>query len=459
MHCETAETHQPHDGPGVHHPRWIWASTDSGEPWLLDGHLEDGFLRAARLRTTSGDTATLNTATLRYLCEQTLKRREGPPLLLGKVRAARHGEELDIPIVLPGSRQQPVNRLVIFGDSLSDTGRLKRRLHVFPGAPYWLGRFSNGPAWADYLESSAGLAIQNHSYGGAVAAQHPHIPGEALMARVKEGGQLVVTGSLPLQVDDYLQQNLQGGQLHNSEHTVFLIWAGANDYIWKEPFTGEITTFLNSPRGAAGYERIVNEAVASIGQQIEKLHAAGARQFLVINLPDMGQTPIVLQNRTYFPPRPANSDDERKLVLAERLSTLTRYHNTRLHETVAALQQQLPQSRIVMLDAAKAIDAILHVRGSDYGFALAPHWASLQHGERHGQFQQRCYSGGYLGSDDNTTICAQANRALFWDVIHPTSFAHCWQAYFIQNSMADAGWTQPARSLEQQRQWCESATH
>ncbi|TNF36126.1 MAG: hypothetical protein EP312_02095, partial [Gammaproteobacteria bacterium] len=197
LHCETAETHQPHDGPGVHHPRWIWASNAQGEPWLVDGQLEDGFLRAARVRTAQGETAALTPDDLRTLCEQTLQRRDGKPLVLGKVRAARHGEELDIPIVFPGTRQQAVNRLVIFGDSLSDTGRLKRRLHVFPGAPYWLGRFSNGPAWADYLERSAGLAIQNHAYGGAVAAQHPHIPGEEAFALIKENGQLVVTGSLP----------------------------------------------------------------------------------------------------------------------------------------------------------------------------------------------------------------------------------------------------------------------
>jgi len=44
---------------------------------------------------------------------------------------------------------------------------------------------------------------------------------------------------------------------------------------------------------------------------------------------------------------------------------------------------------------------------------------------------------------------------VFWDVIHPTSFAHCWQAYFTHQTMAASGWVNPPLSLSTYREWCE----
>src|SRR6516165_9890966 len=45
-------------------------------------------------------------------------------------------------------------RLVVFGDSLSDTGN---SLFLFgvPQPPYYNGRWSNGPNWVDYFPSVA----------------------------------------------------------------------------------------------------------------------------------------------------------------------------------------------------------------------------------------------------------------------------------------------------------------
>jgi len=461
LHCETAESYLP-DSRGRHgavRSHWIWASSEADSPWVLDGYLEDGFLRVGRVRTGYGENQRSITPSLqgmRALCVDTLRREGLSARALGKVRAARQGEDLDVPIVVSDHRNQPVSRVVVFGDSLSDTGRLKRRLYIFPGTAYWLGRFSNGPAWADYLETSANLVVQNHAYGGAVAAEHGHLPGEALVALVKMQGQLVVTGSLALQVDDFINQNLSGGRLRQSEKTVFILWTGANDYIWKEPFTGEITTFLNSPQGAAGYERVVDDVVASIRLQVEKLYVAGARQFLLIDLPDMGRTPIVLQNITYFPPHPPGSDAERKLILAERLSTLTRYHNHQLEMAVQQLRSQLPDSQIVLQKVDSEFSTILQTaKATDYGFMLEAQFAALQHGDKREDFPQRCYTGGYLGSHDPDAICERQRRVVFWDVIHPTSFAHCWQAYFTHQTMAASGWVNPPLSLSTYREWCE----
>ena len=46
----------------------------------------------------------------------------------------------------------PFTQLVIFGDSLSDTGNANDALGVASAADgYFNGRFSNGPLWVEYL--------------------------------------------------------------------------------------------------------------------------------------------------------------------------------------------------------------------------------------------------------------------------------------------------------------------
>ncbi len=462
VHCETAESHEPDEdlSPGVHRERWLWAKDRQGNPIVLAGQLEDGFLAVRGIQQPGLPTVQeTSLPQLRQACLDTLlARNPGNPLELGKVRAARQGEDIDVTMAFPPTTPPlfPVRRMVIFGDSLTDTGRLKHRLHVFPGSPYWLGRFSNGPNWVDYLAAETGLAAQNHSYGGASVTSHEVMPGDELFARIKQGGQLLVTGSLEQQVDDYLRQNLDGTRVQQPQRTAFVIWAGANDYIWKEPFTGAITTFLNSPRGAAGYERVVDEVIAAIAIQMHTLYNAGARCFVVINLPDLGKTPIVLQNKTYYPPQPPDSDAARKLELSLRLSRLTTYHNQQLHMMLDGLTTELPESQILQEDAALAVSQILEATGAvDYGFDLQENQVTLLHDQQRATIQQRCYSGGYLGSTNPGAVCATQEKAVFWDVIHPSSFMHCWEAWFIGQTLASAKWIAPMPAQQEHKEWCE----
>lgn len=462
VHCETAESHEPDEelSPGVHRERWLWAQDSQGNAIELAGQLEDGYLAVQGIKQR-GLASPLETSLpqLRQACLDTLlARNPDRPLELGKVRAARQGENIDVTMAFPPSTPPrfPVRRMVIFGDSLSDTGRLKHRLHVFPGSPYWLGRFSNGPSWVDYLAAGTGLAAQNHAYGGASVTQHDTVPGDELFARIKQGGQLLVTGSLEQEVDDYINQNLGNARVQHPERTVFVIWAGANDYIWKEPFTGAITTFLNSPRGAAGYQSVVDEVVHAIEAQLRKLHSAGARRFMVINLPDLGQTPIVLQNKTYYPPQPPGSDDARKLELSHRLSKLSAYHNQQLHLMLEGLTRELPDSQILQEDAALAISRLLQNTDSvDYGFNLQENQETLAHEGQEATIQKRCYSGGYLGSSDPEDVCAGQETTVFWDIIHPTTFMHCWEAWFIGQTLANAKWIAPMPAQPEYKAWCE----
>lgn len=157
----------------------------------------------------------------------------------------------------------------------------------------------DGPWWPEYLAIATFLGIQNHAYGGAAAAKPDALPGMNLYMRSRDLGQFFVSGSIKLQISDYLGGTLKSGKIEQADTTAFLIWAGANDYISKEPISGLITTFLNSPEGKAGYNRVVERAVAQLDLDVRALYGAGARKFIMVNMPDLGRAPIVLQNTTF----------------------------------------------------------------------------------------------------------------------------------------------------------------
>jgi phospholipase/lecithinase/hemolysin len=384
-------------------------------------------------------------------------------LELAQVRAARHGESIDIPIIFTTGEgpAENITRLVIFGDSLSDTGNLKSRLVVFPAAPYWIGRFSNGPVWVDYLEADQNVAIRNYSYGGASVTWHGHKPGEGVVELIKQGGQYFVTGSLEQQVEDYISDDLNGELLQRPDKTLFVIWVGANDYIWKEPFTGTISTFLNSPKGEAGFERVVDEVISTMAVEISKLYRAGGRIFLVMNLPDIGRSPMVLQNSTYFAPTSASSEEARRVELSRRLTNLTEYHNGQLTLLAEDLVSRLPGVQLNVVDTNRTVRKLLNEDSEDnpgqtfdYGFALDQNLEIIASKNNVVALQKRCYSGGYLGTSDKHEVCARQEAAMFWDTIHPTTLTHCWQAFFIGQTLVELDMNIQPHSLEDQRDWC-----
>jgi phospholipase/lecithinase/hemolysin len=468
LHCETENTLalDVKAVPGLYRGRWTYAQDDAGEDLVLQGELEQGFFALHSVINSQGVKFTTNPASLRQACVDTL-RREGElePLALGQVQAARYSGDIDVPILYPDTAtfRPSTTRLVVFGDSLSDTGRLKHRMQVFPGEPYWLGRFSNGPVWPDYLEAATALPIQNHAYGGASVARLVALEDAGVIAFVKEGGRYFVSGSLQDQVESYLTVTLEGGTLSAPEDTVFLLWAGANDYVSKEPISGLITTFLNEPDSENGYRAVADETIAELLRQVELLYAAGARHFLLVNLPDLGRTPIVLQNDTYQSVRGRKSNAGRRLELARRLSALSDYHNTELSAAISRLNASLTDIELLLVDSRQMTDAVLEGRlitadetAFDYGFALEAMQRDITHGERHLLVQQQCYFGAYLGSVGNDDTCAHGANVFFWDTIHPATYAHCWQAFQVGQVMADAGWLPAMPSLEEYRTFCRN---
>lgn len=161
----------------------------------------------------------------------------------------------------------PFTGLYVFGDSLSDNGNLLALTEqVFgagngvPSAPYFQGRFSNGPVAVEYLAAGLGLAagqLHDMAIAGATSGVAGRFPDTGLQN----------------QVADYLTAL---GPLPTDNQALYVVWAGANDFLHGD---------LNN------YPSIISAAVSNLTTAVSHLHAAGATDFLLALVPDLGATP------------------------------------------------------------------------------------------------------------------------------------------------------------------------
>ncbi len=440
---------------------WIAARTPGGSDIQIAGRLEDGFVQASRIVFDDPNWTLDRTdpyKQLRNVCRQTLfNRDEGEAFRLGLVRTSRGKDGLHTSFVFDEwAEREPATRLVVFGDSLSDTGKMRRTLKLAPRQPYWLGRFSNGPIWTDYLEIATGVAVQNHAVGGAMSGERVTVGKEELGSRIMSNGQFFVSGSIDQQIENYRTRYLQNMPAQGADKTIAVIWGGANDYISKEAFSETINDLLRGTATGEGYFDVVEKVAESTRRQVESLLDMGMSRVLIITLPDLGMTPMVLHNESYRADG-SQSDIERRLELSTRLSELTRQHNQTLTTMAKQLQGRHPAAALEVLDANKLLLDVIDpdVGGAIMGFELLPQAQELA-GKSFKTFQSSCYSGVTLGlfaSEKN--VCENAPRAVFWDLVHPSSFFHCWIAYSIGQSLHEAGWIGAQRDKSAYRAWCE----
>jgi 3-phytase len=154
--------------------------------------------------------------------------------------------------------ESPCSEIVVFGDSLSDTGNVFLATGgVAAGAPYYQGRFSNGPVWVEILAEELGMPAPepsllggtNYAWGGAETGS---------------GLSSFDTPNVGMQIDFFLGDR---GQFAGDE--LIVVAAGSNDLLWQAPH---------------GHGQIV----ANLCKHITQLAAAGGTTFLVANSPAAG---------------------------------------------------------------------------------------------------------------------------------------------------------------------------
>ena len=175
--------------------------------------------------------------------------------------------------------QVPYSNLVVFGDSLSDTGNVFNATEglIPPSPPYDSGRFSNGDLIVDAIAEELELPESqsfleggsNYAFGGAQTGE-----GSAEFGLLD----LPETFDVPnigQQVDLYLSSQTP------TQTDLFYVYGGGNDFI--DPLL----------RGEA--LPTSEEIVGNITTNITELAEAGGQTFVVPNLPLLGNIPLFLE--------------------------------------------------------------------------------------------------------------------------------------------------------------------
>ena len=269
----------------------------------------------------------------------------------------------------------PYSQLVVFGDSLLDVGNVAQAsFGIYPGPYYWNNRFSNGRVYVEALDTGLGLPPivrstaggSNFAYGGAETSGTGGLQG-------------LFINDIDEQIDQFVATRTA------DPNALYLVSAGANDII-----NGQTN---------------VSIPVNNLSQDLGRLVAAGARQFLVPNMPLLGYTPRFNGNPTTF---------AQYNTLSEQFNASLAVMLDNLHASNAAL-------KIHKLDVATMFSQAI-ANPAVFGLTNVTNAAApgLEPG---------------TSSYDTSKIAPNANQYMFWDDLHPTATVHAELAQFALETL------------------------
>lgn len=294
-----------------------------------------------------------------------------------------------VPALFSTAWASPFSKVVVFGDSLSDSGNNAIVIDSIAGGlrtpvplvnlevsplPYASSRYSNGPVWAEYLAEGLGLSAtpalaggSNYAFGGA---------------QTGPGG-----SSFPFSLTDQLGFFLSDSNGVASPDGLYVVEGGGND---AREFLPALFQGADPSSMIAAY---ANNVVSIIG----RLVLAGADQFLLWNVTDMGKIPMVTA--------------EMGAAASALASELSRAMNTALDQALASLPADI-------LDGIHRFDAYQGLNSIDA-------------------------NPGAFGLTNATDACAldpvcvaDPSRYFFWDGMHPTTAGHAAIAQLAQLALS-----------------------
>ena len=300
------------------------------------------------------------------------------------------GTALCLSLAAHAASAQQFSSLVIFGDSLSDTGNIAKLVppsilatippgNGVPVPPYYNFRFSNGPIYADTLGSKLGITTPTLDFaiGGAYSGKL----NETLGAAPVSGTNLApLLNTLPIDtsVQGQIASYLTSGAAVN-HNGLYVVWGGANDYFaMATAIAAQPGLSSTQIQGIIGQQ--VTATVGNLATDVAALARAGAHSFVVPTLPNLGGTPDLNGS--------ASSAQLGQLV--------TFSHNTALATAMGALGQQM-HVNVYLVDSAGLFSDI-QAHPSKYGVS---------------NVTQACLTAA--------GVCANPSSYLFWDGVHPTT--------------------------------------
>ncbi len=317
----------------------------------------------------------------------------------------------------------------VFGDSLSDGGNaflLSNGFPPYPGsdpapgvpAPF-SGRVTNGPTAAEVLALNPainGTAIfpsifggTNYAVAGAATREYVNVlgspaPGNILPPPIMTTSNQIARGYWYRDdsvVDTPQNLNINGLRSQgiaqqvngfaatppsfNADSSLFMLWGGANDF------------FIDAATAPAGAQNMVSF--------VETLYGAGARNFLIPNLPNLALTPF---GQSLSPTDQAG------------LSFLSSQFNGALDLGIQTLRATKGDIHIVEVHVDNFLAALVTNPGALTALGFDPALAFTP-----------CVSASTL------SVCADPDAHVFWDELHPTAKAHAVLGeYFAESVLA-----------------------
>lgn len=261
-----------------------------------------------------------------------------------------------------------------FGDSLSDAGNVSvGTFGVLPvSPPYSGGRFTNGNVWVQDLAQNLKLpAVKpslaggtDYAYGGA------------------ETGASLAHAANPTDLPSQLGQFVASVPTPSSK-ALYTVWAGSND----------VLDIANSTLTPAQQQKSVQQAVTNETNFVAGLVAHGAKDVVVLNVPNLGETP-------YEAARPKTQAGA---------TSLSQQYDAGLASSLQTIMASGAVS-IDLIDTYSLLDAAI---ANPAAYALTnvtqPVWTGNLTDNQHGTL--------------NATGAAQ-NGYLFFDDLHPTAAGH-----------------------------------
>ncbi|BEV70967.1 SGNH/GDSL hydrolase family protein [Paludibacterium sp. THUN1379] len=355
LRCHYRQSNDPN------HPEsaYLWARDPaSGDYFRLQGVWRAGGILPWRSMFYSDATQ----ASLREVCRQTLRDQAGgrePVMVSAANNALSYNHTIwSLASIDPSAG---LERLIAFGDSLSDTQNMyaMSQWRLPQNQTWFLGRFSNDRVWVERLAERLSLPHYNWAIGGAA------------------GDRKVVLPGLRQQVASW-QEYARADPAYRPERSLFTLWIGGNDLI--------------------NYGRTPEQVIGDLDSALSQLIAQGARHLLVLNLPDLAQTPLARAgNQSQQLGRQVDTFNR---LLAALLETLRQRHGS-------SLQLHLFDAHALFDDVIARPQQYQVENVRDNCLAIQPD-------------SKLPYFGHYTPSP----ACRNADRYLFWDPLHPTAHTH-----------------------------------
>ncbi len=309
----------------------------------------------------------------------------------------------------------PVNQMVIFGDSLSDTGNLANLLANYPSyssyipAPpqYAPGEFTDGAntspsttklgLWDQQFTTDLGLPSPVPAMSTGFLADYLFTGGYSLnpggtnfaVAGAVTGGTVINTSAgqfqagMSTEVSAFESQFSTGTSIGSA--SLYAFWGGANDIINAASATSAT---------AASVITAGTTAADNIAGYISGLAGRGGKYFLWFNLPPLAATP-----------------EGAASPLSAAIQSAANAFNTRQTTDIATLESASPGMKIIPLDVNALFTTLVADPGA-YGFSnvLAPAQG----------------------------LAVNPDKYLFWDRLHPTTAADSYLAAAAANDTLNA---------------------